>query len=157
MLSSQPSILTLLSRCSGVTPFAFAQIISFIQRAHLIQISLQMLSFLTGIQFSRLLSASSSLQSFYLPLVGLSPCHCFLKYGINRHAQYVLLGIFVQGSMMCSVLFQMLLFDYILNFDVFFLMKRNIGFALRFFPGTETFISEYAIFYFLFYFIFAIF
>lgn len=125
MLSSQPSILTLLSRCSGVTPFAFAQIISFIQRAHLIQISLQMLSFLTGIQFSRLLSASSSLQSFYLPLVGLSPCHCFLKYGINRHAQYVLLGIFVQGSMMCSVLFQMLLFDYILNFDVFFFNEEK--------------------------------
>lgn len=39
---------------------------------------------------------------------------------------------------MCSVLFQMLLFDSILNFDVFFfLIKRNIGFSLRFFPGTE--------------------
>ena len=62
------------------------------------------------------------------------------------HFTCVCVCVFVQESIMCSVLFQMLLFDYILNFDVFFFIKRNTEFAFRIFPGTDTFISQCAIF-----------
>lgn len=82
---------------------------------------------------SSLLSASSSLQSFQLPLVGLCPCCYFLKYGVKRHAQCILFEcvcVFCIGEHdVFYFISNAPLWLYIELWCLFFLIKRYIGIA----------------------------
>lgn len=78
------------------------------------------------------LSATSSLQSFVIFRKTLSLL-LFLEVWCQQRCIVSIIWVFVQKNMICSVLFQMLLFDYILNFDVLFYKYKEI---LSLFSGS---------------------